>query len=150
MSEDYRPINTDNLANEISNDKAAQIIDAEDKPSNYGKKLTPEEEQIILYKDKDAKPLSRVSLNSDEKGVYKCKECGKPLYCSKSEADLKNKTDSADLKLNQLNFNNEIPGAVKYSEKADGLQMEIICANCGASLGYVFKDEYMAPKKSDE
>ncbi|MDV0444998.1 Peptide methionine sulfoxide reductase MsrB [Methanimicrococcus sp. At1] len=132
----YKPVNTDTLYNEVSNDKAAQIIGTENEKSGYGKTLTPEEERVILYKETEP-PFSGALLNNKEKGVYKCKQCGNPLYYSK---------DKFDSNCGWPSFDDEIPGAVDRSPDPDGLRTEIICANCGAHLGHVFEDEYLTPK----
>ncbi|WNY23033.1 Peptide methionine sulfoxide reductase MsrB [Methanimicrococcus hongohii] len=134
----YKPVNTDNLADEISNDKAAQIINSQDLKSDQFKKLTPEEESIILYKGTEP-AFSGTLLNNKEKGIYTCKRCGTALYRSE---------DKFDSGCGWPSFDDEIPGAVKREKDADGFRMEILCANCGAHLGHVFEGEYMTSKNT--
>ncbi|MFA7245112.1 MAG: methionine-R-sulfoxide reductase [Candidatus Magasanikbacteria bacterium] len=100
------------------------------------KKLTPEEEQIILNKGTEAPFSGEYYLNND-KGVYTCKRCGTKLY--KSE-------DKFDSGCGWPSFDDEIEGSIKRLVDSDGLRTEIQCANCGAHLGHVFAGEGMTPK----
>jgi len=93
------------------------------KKNNY-KKLTPEEERIILKKGTEA-PYSGKYNNFYEPGIYVCKRCRTPLYESK------NKFRSS---CGWPSFDEEIKGAVKKITDADGLRTEIICASCGRAL----------------
>ena len=102
---------------------------------NY-KKLTPEEEQVIVYKATE-RPFSGKYENFWEKGTYVCKRCGNPLYRSESKFDAQCGWPS---------FDDEIPGAVKRQMDADGHRTEILCAKCGAHLGHEFDGEGFTPK----
>lgn len=102
------------------------------------KKLTPEEEKIILYKGTEAPFSGEFNLNHD-KGVYTCKRCGNRLYTSDS------KFDSG---CGWPSFDDEVPGSVRRIPDEDGLRTEIQCFNCGAHLGHVFEGEGMTPKNT--
>ncbi len=132
----YKPVNTDTLDDEISDDTAFRVITASEHPSGPYKKLTPEEERIILYKGTEP-PFSGTLLENKEKGIYKCKQCARPLYYSE---------DKFESHCGWPSFDDEIPGAVKREPDADGLRTEILCAHCNAHLGHVFEGEYLTSK----
>ncbi len=100
------------------------------------KKLTPEEEAVIVHKGTEA-PFSGVFNDNWKRGTYVCRRCGAKLYKSdnKFEADC-----------GWPSFDEEIPGAVKRSPDPDGKRTEISCANCGAHLGHVFEGEGFTDK----
>lgn len=100
------------------------------------KKLTPEEERVILHKGTEA-PFTGKYENFYEKGTYVCKQCGAPLFRSDNKFDAHCGWPS---------FDDEIPGALKKIPDADGMRTEIQCANCGAHLGHVFTGEGFTPK----
>ena len=100
------------------------------------KKLTPEEESVIVHKGTEMPFSGEYEKNFDE-GTYVCKRCGAPLYNSK---------DKFDARCGWPSFDDEIKGAVKRIPDADGERTEIECANCGAHLGHVFKGEGLTPK----
>lgn len=100
------------------------------------KKLTPEEEHVIVHKGTEA-PFTGKYFVFWQKGTYVCKRCGAKLYRSenKFEADC-----------GWPSFDDEIPGAVKRLYDPDGVRTEIQCANCGAHLGHVFIGEHFTEK----
>lgn len=101
-------------------------------------KLTPEEEQIILYKGTEY-PYTGEYLNNKRRGVYVCKRCDSPLY---------NSSDKFDSQCGWPSFDDEISGAVKRIPDIDNVRTEIVCANCGAHLGHVFLNEGFTPKNT--
>ena len=102
------------------------------------KKLTPEEERVIVNKGTEM-PFSGKYFAFWEKGTYVCRRCGAKLYRSenKFEADC-----------GWASFDDEIPGAVKRLPDPDGMRTEIQCANCGAHLGHVFIGEQFTKKNT--
>jgi peptide methionine sulfoxide reductase msrA/msrB len=102
------------------------------------KKLTPEEERVILHKGTEAPFTGKYNMLF-ENGTYACKQCGNPLYKS---AD-KFKSDCG-----WPSFDDEIRGTVKRVPDADGRRTEIECAKCGAHLGHVFMGEGLTPKNT--
>jgi len=74
-----------------------------------------------------------------EKGSYKCKVCGKELYKSDSKFNSKSGWPS---------FDDAVEGAIKEIPDKDGHRVEIVCANCNAHLGHIFKGENMTEKNT--
>jgi peptide methionine sulfoxide reductase msrA/msrB len=102
------------------------------------KKLTPEEEQVIVQKATE-RPFSGKFHDFHEKGTYVCKRCGAALYLS---------TAKFDSGCGWPSFDEEIPGAVKKGTDTDGQRTEITCASCGAHLGHVFLGEGFTSKNT--
>ena len=111
-----------------------QIAFYEDK--NMYKKLTPEEERVIIHKGTE-RPFSGKYNKHFKEGVYTCKQCGEELFDSSSKFSSNCGWPS---------FDDQIEGKVKKQQDADGVRTEIICANCGGHLGHVFIGERLTPK----
>ncbi|MCB0478226.1 MAG: methionine-R-sulfoxide reductase [Crocinitomicaceae bacterium] len=103
---------------------------------NKYRELTPEEQRVILHKGTEM-PFTGEYDKFYEDGIYKCKQCGTPLYDSK---------DKFSSGCGWPSFDDEIEGAVKKVLDADGRRIEIVCANCDGHLGHVFKGERFTPK----
>ncbi|MFQ3579100.1 MAG: bifunctional methionine sulfoxide reductase B/A protein [Bacteroidales bacterium] len=100
------------------------------------RKLTAEEERVIIYKGTEA-PFTGKYYNSKEVGTYTCKQCGLELFHSYSKFNSGTGWPS---------FDEEIAGSIKQIPDADGKRTEIVCANCNAHLGHVFKGEGFTSK----
>lgn len=101
-------------------------------------KLTPAEEQIIVFKGTEP-PYSGEYEQNFKDGTYICKRCEAPLYRS---------YDKFDAGCGWPSFDAEVPGAIKRSADADGDRVEITCIKCGAHLGHVFSGEKYTSKNT--
>jgi peptide methionine sulfoxide reductase msrA/msrB len=98
--------------------------------------LTESESYVIKHKGTES-PFTGKFTNSSEKGTYVCKQCGAALYHS---------SDKFKSECGWPSFDDEIKGAVLRYPDADGMRIEIVCANCGAHLGHVFTGEHLTQK----
>jgi methionine-R-sulfoxide reductase len=101
-------------------------------------KLTPEEEEVIVYKGTEM-PFTGKYDQTFEPGIYVCRRCDAPLYKS---------DDKFDARCGWPAFDDEIKGAVKRLPDPDGMRIEIECAKCGAHLGHVFLGESLTKKNA--
>jgi methionine-R-sulfoxide reductase len=99
-------------------------------------KLTPMEKYIIQDKGTE-RPFSGEYNDFEDEGVYHCKRCNSPLFKSESKFHSGSGWPS---------FDDTLPEAIKEIPDKDGMRTEIVCANCDAHLGHVFKGEGFTDK----
>ena len=99
-------------------------------------KLSDFEKHVIVDKGTE-RAFSGKYVKTKEKGIYRCKVCNAALYKS---------TDKFDSHCGWPSFDDAISGAIKEVADKDGRRTEIVCANCGAHMGHVFKGEGMTKK----
>jgi methionine-R-sulfoxide reductase len=102
------------------------------------KKLSPQEERVILHKGTEA-PFSGELYENKREGKYHCKQCAAELFTSE---------DKFESHCGWPSFDDEIAGAVKRIPDADGRRTEIVCAHCDGHLGHVFLGEQFTSKNT--
>ena len=104
------------------------------------KKLSPELYRVAVEKGTEA-PFTGEYLNSHETGMFKCAVCGQELFSSETKFDSgtgwPSFTDPVNLEHIEL----------KTDASLGMERTEVLCKNCGAHLGHLFKD---GPKKKEE
>jgi peptide methionine sulfoxide reductase msrA/msrB len=98
--------------------------------------LTTFEKHVLIDKGTE-RAFSGKYVHTKEDGTYRCKVCDAPLYRS---------SDKFDSHCGWPSFDDAIPGAIKEVPDADGSRTEIVCANCGAHMGHVFRGEGLTSK----
>lgn len=94
-------------------------------------------EQKVLFEKGTERPFTGALLNNEAEGLYLCKNCNQPLYTS---------AQKFESHCGWPSFDDEIENAVDRHMDADGRRTEIVCSNCQAHLGHVFKGEHLTPK----
>lgn len=121
---------------------------ADDKNKYYSKtdtaKITISDEEWKKNLDKDVYNIAREKgteraftgqyWNHYEKGLYRCKACGNPLFRSDGKFESSCGWPSF--------FEPVTPTSVKYAEdKSYGMErVEVMCGRCDAHLGHIFDD----------
>jgi peptide-methionine (R)-S-oxide reductase len=97
------------------------------------KELSPEEFKVTRKKGTEA-PFTGAYNHNKEKGEYKCKCCGLPLFSSETKYDSGSGWPSFYKPLNEENIE-------EHADKSLGMvRTEVTCKRCGAHLGHVFPD----------
>jgi len=113
------------------------VLAAELKPwTTQLNNLTKFEKHVLIDKGTE-RAFSGKYVHTKEDGTYTCKVCDAPLYTS---------GDKFDSHCGWPSFDDAIPGAIKEVPDADGRRTEIVCANCGAHMGHVFRGEGLTSK----
>jgi peptide methionine sulfoxide reductase msrA/msrB len=99
-------------------------------------KLSSFEKHVLINKGTE-RAFSGKYVDTKEDGTYRCKVCEAPLYRS---------SDKFDSHCGWPSFDDAIPGAIKEVPDTDGRRTEIVCANCGAHMGHVFRGEGFTAK----
>ncbi|QOG11749.1 methionine-R-sulfoxide reductase [Arcobacter sp. FWKO B] len=102
------------------------------------KQLTSQEAQVILHKGTEY-PFTGIYNDHKADGIYKCKQCGTPLFKSETKFNSRSGWPS---------FDEALPNAVKEIPDIDGKRTEIVCAVCGGHLGHVFRGEGFTEKNT--
>ncbi|NTU70148.1 peptide-methionine (R)-S-oxide reductase MsrB [bacterium] len=103
------------------------------KPKQINKSLTESQKRILF--DKGTEPaFSGKFVHDKEKGIYKCANCGNPLFSSGVKYDPGCGWPSFWEPISDT--------AVEYRKDLSfGMdRTEVICKNCGGHLGHVFTD----------
>lgn len=97
------------------------------------KNLTPEQIHVMHEGGTEA-PFSGKYVNTKDKGVYKCANCGMELFGSDTKFDSGTGWPSFTSPKNREN--------IEFREDTShGMsRTEVLCKNCGAHLGHVFND----------
>jgi peptide-methionine (R)-S-oxide reductase len=106
-------------------------------PAKYNQ-LTAAEARVIVGKGTERAFTGELTDNEVE-GTYICRQCNTPLYASK---------DKFHSHCGWPSFDDEIEGRVERVPDADGMRVEILCANCKGHLGHVFEGEGMTAKNT--
>ncbi|WP_404820166.1 bifunctional methionine sulfoxide reductase B/A protein [Sulfurovum mangrovi] len=101
-------------------------------------RLSEFEKHVLINKGTE-RAFSGEYVYTKEDGLYRCKVCNAPLYRS---------SDKFDSHCGWPSFDDAIPGAIREIPDKDGIRTEIVCANCGAHLGHVFRGEGYTKKNT--
>lgn len=109
------------------------------KSDSEWKKLLTEEQYHIAREKGTESPFTGKYYNSKEKGIYKCVCCNNELFSSETKFDSGSGWPSYFAPVSE--------DKVKLlSDNTLGMErVEVVCADCNAHLGHVFKD---GPKPS--
>jgi len=96
-------------------------------------------EKLVVIEKGTERAFSGEYVYTKEDGIYRCKVCNAPLYSS---------SDKFESHCGWPSFDDAIPGAVKEVPDRAGREIEIVCANCGAHLGHIYRGEGYTEKNT--
>jgi len=100
--------------------------------------LNEDEKRVMIEKGTE-RAFTGIYYNHKEEGIYSCKQCNSPLFTSISKFESGTGWPS---------FDDAIDSNVKEIADKDGMRVEIVCSNCNAHLGHVFKNEGFTDKQT--
>ena len=104
------------------------------KSDSEWKELLSKEQYHIAREKGTEPPFTGKYYNSKEKGIYKCVCCGNNLFSSETKFDSGSGWPSYFTPVSEDNIK-------LLSDNNLGTErVEVVCANCNAHLGHVFKD----------
>jgi peptide-methionine (R)-S-oxide reductase len=95
--------------------------------------LTPEQYEVTRQKGTE-RPFRGKYYNWKEKGVYRCVDCGNPLFSSENKYDSGSGWPSYYAPHSEESIN------VAPDNSHNMVRTEVLCQRCGAHLGHVFED----------
>ena len=101
--------------------------------SEWKQELSPAEYKIIREKGTEA-PFTGEYVHTKDKGVYRCKACGMPLFSSETKYESGSGWPSFYEPLKGENV-------AEHDDRSHFMhRTEVLCAACDAHLGHVFND----------
>src|SRR5690606_8821631 len=95
--------------------------------------LTPEEYRVTREKGTEA-PFTGKYYDEHRKGIYRCSNCGEPLFTSETKYDSGCGWPSFDAPMDEESIEEQ-------EDKSFGMRRtEVLCSKCEAHLGHVFDD----------
>lgn len=97
------------------------------------KKLTPEQTEVMINKGTEI-PFTGKYVDFDENGMYRCAQCGNPLFSSATKFHSGSGWPSFTDVIKEGNVRTQ-------EDNSHGMtRTEVVCANCGGHLGHLFDD----------
>jgi len=104
------------------------------KDLHTGRQDLTEEERRVMFENGTEAPFSGDYVETKDKGMYVCKNCGATLFSSQAKFDSGTGWPSFDNPANTENL------LLEEDNSFNMHRTEVKCAKCGAHLGHVFAD----------
>ncbi len=104
------------------------------KNPSTGRAGLTEEERRVMFENGTEAPFSGNYVETKDKGMYVCKNCGANLFSSQAKFDSGTGWPSFDNPANTENL------LLEEDNSFNMHRTEVKCAKCGAHLGHVFND----------